>query len=353
MKKQLQLLLKGRRFLSIVILLGIILACKRQYDDGFVGPEFIPAPAGFTATNFAASPDPVNFSTSKVTFTATFSAKVSYKVILKGLSSGASKTLIGTGWDLSQTTWDGSHDGIYYFRVGDTVEASLIFYDTNLILRDTIHIANVKGSTPKVGLLLNSFESFGPGPTTSAGSLGGFPTNNTQTGFNEVIHIGPANDIRPVEGSKVFTLDGIDYNGNYYMMNTEITGMNPSKFFPAGVSADNLYFNIYIYSYGSPGSRISMNFEELDSYSGAGFISAPINAKANDIYKWILVLPDSPGWYLYSIKYSEIPLSQDANEGMEEIKFMSLINWEVSILWNFLSIQEPIPSLAWIMQPLP
>ncbi|MBX9851486.1 MAG: hypothetical protein K2X86_06975, partial [Cytophagaceae bacterium] len=135
-------------------------------------------------------------------------------------------------------------------------------------------------------------------------------------GYNEIIYCDTSSAIRPVHGTRVYTMYGNDLDGNYYSMNFGATQLVTNSFGinTQNISADDLYFNVYVYSYGQKGSRMSINFEEDDD---ADPINGPLayNPTVDDAYKLILVLPEKEGWYLYSKKYADLPLSADANEG--------------------------------------
>jgi hypothetical protein len=293
-------------FILTLGVIGITLSgCKREYDLGFYGPEFIPAPEGFAATNFSASPDIIYFPTAgnKVSFSAVYSHRVSYVITLRGLNSGANKELTGVGMDPSQTFWYGEHDGMYYFQAGEKVEATLSFFGTTLTLKDTIIVSG----TRKYGGVLTSFEKLGPNPT--GGFLGKFPSQPTDPGFDEIIYHDTSSKIRPIEGKRIYTMDGIDKDANYYLMNVEATKLvtNAAGLNLQSSAAEDVYFNVYIYSHGVPGSRISINFSEDDD---ADPLVGPISHDPNvdDVYSDILVLPDKEGWILYSKRYSDLAL---------------------------------------------
>ncbi|HXA02695.1 MAG TPA: hypothetical protein VNW99_11945 [Cytophagaceae bacterium] len=341
------------KYLLVLILITIIFSCKRDDKSGYIGPELITAPSGFIATNFTALPNlpaSVNFAAGgTVIFTANFSTRVTYIITLTGLSSTARKVLKATGSDPSGVTWDGDHDGLYYFRSGEKVEATLTFFNSDIILKDTVQIA--AGGTKKFGVLINSYEAHGGYLGGSGVFDGRWPNKTTDPGINDVLYGDTASlgnplgyKLRPIEGTCVYTMDGIDHDGNYYLMSALQEQIYMYQLNLTSVSPDNLYFNIYIYSYGVTGSRISINFEEDDAYDITNpFVNHNFDQTKDDVYKLIMVLPDKVGWYLYSVKYSDIPLSADANEGMNGNKIH-----EPQKLWGInlvhLSLQPGIHS---------
>ncbi|MBX9851260.1 MAG: hypothetical protein K2X86_05810, partial [Cytophagaceae bacterium] len=154
-----------KKIYILFIISFFLFSCKREYELGYYGEEFVPAPEGFLAYGFSASPNPVNFKTGVLNFSAAFSHRVSFVITLKGLSSTATKKINGVGMDPSGVTWDGTHDGLYFFRAGEMVEATLSFFGSSLTLKDTISIA--ANGEKKFGTLLNSFEkNKGAGPSS-------------------------------------------------------------------------------------------------------------------------------------------------------------------------------------------
>ncbi|MBC7390475.1 MAG: hypothetical protein H7329_14770 [Opitutaceae bacterium] len=158
------------KYLIYCLCLLSIFSCKRSLDKSIIGPEI--QYSSNLVVPFQASSSSVNFrlpETNVVKFNGKFEKLTKWKITIKGLSSGATKTLYGNSEDISLASlWNGSQDSLYlyFFRDGEMVIASLslnnsisstnvsqnldnrgdIIVTENEIARDTILIIKGKAS---------------------------------------------------------------------------------------------------------------------------------------------------------------------------------------------------------------
>ena len=159
------------KYLIYGLCLLLIFSCKRSLDKSIIGPEI--QYSSNLVVPFQASSSSVNFKlpeTNVVKFNGKFEKLTKWKITIKGLSSGATKTLYGNSEDISlNSLWNGSQDSLYFFRDGEMVVASLslnnsilnptdvsrnldnrgdIIITENEIARDTILVVKGKASNP-------------------------------------------------------------------------------------------------------------------------------------------------------------------------------------------------------------
>lgn len=155
----------------------LIFSCKRSFDKSIIGPEIqyssnlvVPFQANVSSVNFRRTDS--NF----VIFKGKFEKSTKWKITVRGLKSGATKTIEGQSDDISlNSLWNGAQDSLYFFRDGEMVVASLslnnsvknktnvfqnldnrgdVVISENEIARDTIFIIKGKPSNA------NQFELF-------------------------------------------------------------------------------------------------------------------------------------------------------------------------------------------------
>ncbi|MBC7391115.1 MAG: hypothetical protein H7329_18055 [Opitutaceae bacterium] len=159
------------KYLIYCLCLLFVFSCKRSLDKSIIGPEI--QNSSNLVVPFQASSSSVNFrlpETNVVKFNGKFEKLTKWKITIKGLISGATKTLYGNSEDISlNSLWNGSQDSLYFFRDDEMVIASLslnnsilnptdvsrnlenrgdIIISENEIARDTILIVKGKASNP-------------------------------------------------------------------------------------------------------------------------------------------------------------------------------------------------------------
>ena len=283
--------------IGILSIVAVFTACNRK--DGFIGEEYKVAPEGFYVVSaVTASPDPVDFTTQTVTIDATFSHTVSWAITIRGVQSGAIKKMSGLSQTLAasgKNIWNGSHDGLYFFKSGEQAIIEVSFLGTSITTSDTITITTARNFS-NVGVVIGAFEgaSLAPfgGPYIDAG---------------EGIFGGLDNTIVPnLQGDKSVTFHGIDNNSSYYIMNSNRV-LTPAEIAQFSSDPDSVYLNVYVYGYGSqyPTARLNFSFAEDENGSGAH------QPATEDSYDFAINVTHT-GWKLFSIKYSELAVSTAA-----------------------------------------
>jgi len=310
-------------------LTGVVLySCVRKKEE-FIGPEYLSAPDGFTVSNLVASNN-VNFTTSNAVLTADFSARVTYTITYRGLSSGAVKTFTGVDDKIDENSvgynWNGSHDGINFFRSGEQVEVTISFLRSDYVVRDTITIATKKdffsnpNYLPLVTGAANGYEATAAFPAQFAFLSGTCPTAGQFGAFDLM---------QAPEGLKYYKIGGKSCEANGFF----IGGAQHRKsgfYFPNWTDPSQIYFNLYVYGSGNQNGRISLEFHEADLANDATKPKGeckPANTPGTpSIGKgehdpctddaWVIQVPmDHVGWKLVSVKFSDMTPSVSVTNG--------------------------------------
>lgn len=280
---------------GLLVLLCLLSACKR--DDSILGPPFITAPEGFAVLSFTSSIPAVDFTAEATTFDATFSHTVSWVMTVRGDESGALREYRGTSQQLSRT-WEGRHDGVAFFKTGETVTATLSFMGTKLTSAIAVTVNEARdytsyGTMPVGG----DFED----PSLVNFDNGWMAFNLANQGRGSYIEDLNGNIVKPVQGDYYYYLrdvpaqdaqfiDGIRYDGDLL---PEI---------PADPS--NVWVNIYVYGTGRNNVQFNFEFKEDDFDS-----SNPGYSDTEDDAMVATIFPTHTGWRLYSFRYSSLNVS--------------------------------------------
>ncbi len=333
----------------MVLLSVTYIACKRSSDA--VLPEYYSAPAGFTPT-LDIPVNSVNFKSATVTPSTHLGTKVTWTLTYRGLVSGAIKTFSGSSdvIDGSNALWNGSHDGLYFFKPGEKVVASLTFFGSDYVTTDTLLVTTAKdyitgnpnavavGVKYSNGQINNGYElvSYFDYPyQLPLGSGAPFCYSPTLPVPNEKrVHGG---FIPAVEGNYYFRVKDISHDADGYFVGG-LQHRNPGGFFfPTWNDPENIYFNIYIYGYGADSTNfttINLEFHEADLSNSAskpknecGVPNADIGATNCALIGknehdpcsddgWVYQVPVThTGWKLFSVKYSDFTPSTSARNG--------------------------------------
>ncbi len=335
-------------YYKLLVLLCIVAlaSCKRVNDP--IGPEYKIPSSSFELFNnsyFKATILEPNFSidpSDQETFEAEFSEEVTWKITLKGLKSGAVKTYNGFSkkLDASNNIWTGKHEGLYFFRTGEKVVASLTFLGSDLLYTDTINIKyarnwNIPGKIVTLVTLEKGTYSpeyqFYDGPVDKSNNdykqtfpFQGSVYSDMQTAKNNQIE-SVLRDINgdtitteiagSIEGDKLYRMAGQDGiyggedNSDYF-----IGGTGLAKGVYAGMSSDpsDVYFNIYVYGTGDLNSKLVVNFGEDDNLNGTFEEGKKAENYAIKEDEFTFGIPVTwIGWKLVSVKYSDLTLSGD------------------------------------------
>ena len=344
----------------LLVLISITyIACKRTAEA--VGPAYYSAPAGFTP--ILNIPDStINFKVKSLAPSNNLGSKVTWTLTYKGLTSGATKTFSGSSdvIDQSNALWNGGHDGIYFFKTGEKVEATLSFLGTNYVTTDYVRVI-----TPRDYTVGNpNLVAVGVNYATNKANNG--YENGSEIGFSNQFAFGsgrphcydpdPAKApfarpvkgtfIEAVEGNYYFKMKGVSYDADGYF----IAGLQHRKagfFFPTWTDPDKIYFNVYIYGQGNSGQEDStintifnLEFHEADlsnnaskpknecGVSNAQLINACALIGKNEHDPctddgWVYQIPVThTGWKLFSVQYSKFTPSPSAVNGGSGNKIM-------------------------------
>jgi hypothetical protein len=305
------------------ILFGLALlifaGCKKKHSEEFLGPNYNAASTNLTVDNnqilaynvvkssgfSTGSPvGSVNIATNYQYYKASFSEEVRWKLTISSWKSRGVKVFTGFGnfIDSTNAKWDGSSDNDYFFgftTVNDSVEVKLSFIGSDLIVRDSIRIINMKnyhdthlngiyhyliddGESTNIATKLSSFYP-------DAADLGGGNTGNSAY-----------NDIK-VQGDYSYRMMGTDVNNNTYLgsCNTEtLNGIPPNTF--EVTDPDQMFINLYVYGTGKPNTTVSVIAYENDANYAAG---ETFEQDVNDKYIYQVGVTWT-GWKLVSFRYS-------------------------------------------------
>jgi hypothetical protein len=346
--------------ITTILLSGVVMySCNRKKVD-YLGPEYLSAPAGFNATAFSVTPS-IDFTAGTCNVLANFSDRVTYTVTFKGLSSGAVKMYTGVDNKLDASTiggkWNGSHDGLYFFRTGESVEVLVTFLRSDYNLKGTITIIKARdfytGNPNLIALggLNNSYENnTNPGNFPSQFSFsnslpdGRGHANDTLAAYltlpDPYNHgIIPFPNIKAIDGVNVLRFSGISNQSDGFF----VGGIQHRAGNPGGSSSfvlpeswsdpSQIYFNIYVYGNGKGNTLVNLEFDESDSSNAHNDYSlpkdtlkaacdAPATALNSFDYDpctddgWVYPLTvNFTGWRLISVKYSDFPKSVSLKNG--------------------------------------
>jgi hypothetical protein len=304
--------LKNLGGLMWCVLLLALVQCKHpSQTDDFIGPEITPENFSVLDNHFKAVKSNVDFHTEAQSFEATFSNKVKWTIKIKGLESGAVKTVSGTSKivDASISTWDGASDSVFFFSTGEKCVAEITFFNSTLSLKDTFQIKN---ETKYDGVLIDDFETY-------TADLVGLDSS-FKDASDENITVDFANKTTKVQGKNSLLLSGLDKNANYWISGVNTLPNALTNRFTT-TKSNELYFNISIYGTGDKLASLSVRLTEDDDNSGA------FEAANDDAFTYLIAV-DWKGWKRVSIPYSSFTDSDAAlgNNSAEpsKLKGMSL-----------------------------
>jgi hypothetical protein len=301
-----------KRKLHSLIMFGIPLCflsvkCERPET---VGPEYALAPKDFAVLSYSMGNPSVNLATAKDTFYASFSHKVSWTITLTGANSGAVKKISGTSQVIdgsnSSWLWDGSHDGLYFFRAGEKVGAKLSFLGSNITLTDSVLV-----NTTKIfkDIVVIDFE-------TTPGWIAYGDAGDNPNGFQVITEGAPLNSYIPnryftksLQGTRGYYWYGADLNGSYFCGGGK-RALTPAERAKLPSTGDSLYLNVYIYGLGNGASKLNFGASEDDN-DGPAFFHEP----ASDDEFQVQITLDHVGWKLFSFKYTDLIPGANPNYG--------------------------------------
>lgn len=308
-----------RHIIVSIAVLGLLLTfgCNRDKDE-FIGPETVVAPEGFAiaGNTFDASDNNPDFTSVTVHFTAALSDRVSWKITISGLTSGAKKTINGVSdvIDATNSEWDGGSSNLYFFKQGEQAVAMLTVLGSDIVLYDTLTIAQVKlynGQTIN-GIKYRVIDDFdGTGVSLESGTAGDF--------FDEDIILARETSIK-VQGDNSFRMAGFDKNGNSWsggINHQNLIELRSNNVIISKTDPEEVYVNIFVYGTGKASSAIQIKLYEVDDPGNLAAIPIPgytYEQDKNDA--WVVDIPvDWIGWKLVTKKYSAFTPAKDPASG--------------------------------------
>jgi hypothetical protein len=285
---------------SIAILIALS-ACHREKND-FLGPAYISVPDGFNVTAFSGTPSPVDFMSSIVKFNSTFTHSVSWTLTIKGQKSGAFRQIKGISKGFTNVRWNGSHDGIAFFRKGEQATATLSFYGTTYTSAITIDITDVPDFT-----LCGQFPQNGDFEDTSKIHFPNWARFNVaEQGVDSMAIDYNGNVVPAIQGKKYYYIKGLGTQAVFVDGIQYVGPMMPAL--PA--TPDNVWVNMFIYGTGNANTAVDIEYQEADA-DGTNFGYTGTDDDAFVAH----ITVDHVGWKLFSFKYSSLVPSANANFG--------------------------------------
>ncbi len=332
---------------TTLLVSGVVLySCTRKKVE-YLGPEYLSAPAGFTASNLTVT-SPVDFTSGVCNVTANFSNRVTYTVTFKGLVSGAVRSYTGVNnlIDVSSSggIWNGSNDGLYFFRSGEPVDVTVSFLGTDYTLKSSMMITTERNpftGNPNLiplgvisgGTVINNgyeFSNVNPGsfPYQFAFST----AKAVPTPFAERV-LETVEKIKAINGTHVLRLSGISAQPDGFFiggiqhragaLNSVSSFMLPTTW----TDPSQIYFNVYICGNGANYATVNLEFHESDlsnPLNAGGKFECPVTTNIENSYNhdpctddgWVYAIPvNFTGWRLISVKYSNLSRSVSVNNG--------------------------------------
>ncbi|MCU0428890.1 MAG: hypothetical protein MUF42_02880 [Cytophagaceae bacterium] len=320
-----------RCIVTILLTIVLLVNCNRKKDS--IGPVYYLAGKDFQCTSFYL-PDTLNFRKSKVfSIRAEFSSVVSWTLELKGLKSGASRIFKGNTnrLDSSIVSWRGGHDGLPFFKKGEQVQATVSFMGSELkvtgvsTIKNTVDFGLEPNVVTPVSVDSNGYEYNSKTIRLEDGVF--FPKqfsfhSSNSTNYRRVDSLIPA-----VQGNKYYTIFNRSYSSDGYF----VGGLQHRKvggfYFPDWKEVSNVYFNVYVYGTGVPGTRMNLQFHEADPETDAFKSDKENDSTCGGTYKKRQHCPcvddawqkqvsiDHVGWKLISVPYTEFEHSNVPNNG--------------------------------------
>ena len=278
-----------KKVLTFIGIVAVLVACRKKEIDKMDGPSLQDLNGQFSViSTLEASKDSVDFSANEtVFFTAEFSKTIEWKLNIIGLTSGAVKTIQGTGNALTESLslWNGSTTSLPLFK-SENCKVQLTFTGETDTLIDYVKVTQPKTNA---GYVVADFET---------GFNSGW-SSFIQSGADMDFQI--KSDITAPQGNAYYNLAGtVDWDWLIgYVYFKASAGGNAT--FPLNSNPNSVYFNVMVW--GDPSltnSLILFQFQEDDNADGN------YTAASEDQYA-VEIPVNWTGWKLVSLKYNDIP----------------------------------------------
>jgi hypothetical protein len=274
-----------------IVLFGLLLlvlsSCERD-DAAFEGPALDDIYGPFVVLqDFDITDRSVDFEAGETTtFTALFSKQVDWEVQIKGLESGAIKSITGFSAELSTSNarWTGTTTEIPLFKEEMCAVELRVPSDT-LVVYDTLNVTGVRNIT---GFVVADFENgFQPGWT-------GFVQSGADMSFNIT------DDIPAAQGSKYYDMGGaVDWDWLIGLIDFPATAYG-APHFPLSTDPANIYFNVMLYlPQGITNEVVLFQFREDDNGDN-------IYSENNEDIFSLEVKNLEAGWHQISLRYGDL-----------------------------------------------
>ena len=300
------LLYKKYNIFLLMLSVFMIVGCNKKDIDG---REIASASSALVLIDTIKPSDvEPDFTNEAIYFTSKFSEEVTATITITGLESGATKVISvdkTSQLDSLNASWNGNHDGLYFFKTGEQVLLELSFYGSELIDSDTLVIAksydfvveDVTFDVPN-----GDFES----------ENAAWWVDGVSTFWNSTFGL----DIPAVQGDYFLYSEGIRTSEGAYIGGAS-SGARNGDFYELPFDASRVWVNVYAHGFGPSNSHTNyiVSFHEADSIG----LEEPnlTNAVGRDDNMGWQIPMDHTGWELKSIRYSDIPFPTYCVPGVE------------------------------------
>ena len=298
----------------LLILVAVVLcSCPRPYETEGIGQSIVGAPEGFEVLNddFTSSGNNLDFTTDVLTFDAVFNSTVTGFIDIVGLGSGAERHIIFEGDKLDANTlqWYGEFEPgtNKFFGSGEQVVIKLSFYNSDVVLYDTITITKANdfmNSSNVIPVALeseNGFESaliypWGVGSGVSSEAMESSPEGNY------CVEMSGSNS----DGVWVTYLSYGDRDAGPYL------NSSGGQYYPFTNDASQLWFNVYVYGDETNEAELYVSLLESDqsdqpNNNADEGVDDAVQIKLNTSHK---------GWKLFSYRYNGTPFQNYCIQGI-------------------------------------
>ncbi len=319
--------------LTVFVALAFVLACSRQNPE-YLGPAYVSAPEGFAVVSplTSSNTNPDFNPAVATTFDATFSSSVSWTLTLTGQTSGAVRTFTGISSGFTGLEWWGDHDGVFFFRKGELVTATLSFFGTSMTAEAVAPITIVEAPNYQTCGKFSRYGDF-EDETRITGANNWFPFSNPTTpianvlqGVDSVAIDYNGNPVPSVEGKKYYYIKGKGAQATF-VSGMQFTRTSNLSGLPA--DANEVWVNMYIYGTGDANAGVELEYQEAD------FDGAPGYQGTDDDAFVARITLNHVGWKLFSFKYSDLTPSLNADFGGSGNKMHEpnrLRSWDIVVV---------------------
>ncbi|MDX1545768.1 MAG: hypothetical protein R3247_02200 [Rhodothermales bacterium] len=294
------------RCLALALCL-VVVGCDHATD--FEGPRLIDRFGDFTLLEpLAASQGTVDFAGGEsVAFTARFNKQVNWVVEITGQQSGAVKRLEGFSAELTadNARWNGGTTELPFFKA-EEVEAALFVPEEDA---DTTR-ATLTVTAPRTypGIVVADFEG---GDEIAVGNFE----------FELDAASGPSAEVPPAEGDAFYLFRGTDdVVPNFFVGLIDITPSDGS-FFPVPTTVpEDLYFNMFLYSFDVP-HTIAVVQLIVDANGSGAFEDGE-----DDVFPFGDLPVDWEGWQHFFKPLSELGMSQAQAQEIVAVRVLLISN---------------------------